>query len=93
MGVQLYNGGADHVHMGLIMMEVEYTTQVPSKEFMRSKNPGPAATIPDGASSVEANIMIHEHGEIIWSYCLTNNVNKACAKLLLDAFDDRFMST
>jgi hypothetical protein len=93
MGVQSYDGGGQHGHLGIIMPTVEYTIQVPGEELLRLDNPCPTADIPDGVDTVKANIMIQEHGELLWAYRLANNVDKACVKLLLDAFDFKFMST
>jgi hypothetical protein len=45
------------------------------------------------APTVEGNIMIQEHRELLWLHHLVKNVDKACVKLLLDAFDVKFMST
>jgi hypothetical protein len=74
------------------MMEVEYIMQVPGEDFLQLENPCPMSSIPKGATTVKATIVIQEHREILRSYHLANNVNKACAKLLLDAFSDKFMS-
>jgi hypothetical protein len=92
MGVQSYDGEGEHRHLGIIMTELEYIIQVLGEELLSPENLGPNAAIPDGADTVKANIMIQEHGEIIWSYHLGINVDNACVKLLLDAFDDKFMS-
>jgi hypothetical protein len=54
--------------------------------------PGRTMAILDGATTVKANTMIQENGDILGFYCLVNNVDNACVKLLLDAFDDKFMS-
>jgi hypothetical protein len=60
MGVQSYDGGAYHGHPGMVMTEVEYIMQVRRDIFTC-----PDAAISDGATTVEVNIMIQKHGELM----------------------------
>jgi hypothetical protein len=59
---------------------------------VRPDNPGITTTIPYETTTVEENIMIQEHGELMRSYLLAKTVYKACGKCILDAFDDKLMS-
>jgi hypothetical protein len=93
MGVQSYDGGGQDGHFGIVMTTVDCIIQVPGEEFLRSDNPCPTAEIPDGANTIEANIILQENGELLQAYRLANNFDKTCVKLLLNAFDDKFMST
>jgi hypothetical protein len=41
---------------------------------------------------VAAQNLIHAHEEERRAYILANNVNKACCKAILDAFDEKFLA-
>jgi hypothetical protein len=74
------------------MTEVEYLIQIPGVEgYERPKNPGATAEIPDAATPVASKILVQEHGDQMRAYRLANNVDKACCKAILDAFDDKFL--
>jgi hypothetical protein len=93
MNTQSYDGGGKHGHLGLIMTEVEYLMHIPGVAgYIRPTNPGATAKIPDEATPVVAKILIQEHGEEMRAYRLANNVDKACCKSILDAFDDTFLA-
>ena len=63
------------------------TAAVPGEAYQRPPNPGPTPKIPGEADAVEANIQIQEHAELLCAYHLANNVDKACVKGILEAFD------
>jgi hypothetical protein len=65
MSIQSYDGGADQGHPRLVVMPIEHIMQVPGDTYTRSYNPGPTLDIPNGATSVDANIMVQEHTELL----------------------------
>jgi hypothetical protein len=58
MIIQSHDGGADNDHLGLVMKPIEYLMQMPGGTYTLPDNPGYTMEIPDGATSVEANIMV-----------------------------------
>jgi hypothetical protein len=93
MNIQSYDGGGNRGHLGLVMTEVEYLMQIPGVTgYTRPTNPVTTAEIPDAATPVAAKILIQKHGEEMRAYRLENNVDKACCKAILDAFDDKFLA-
>jgi hypothetical protein len=93
MNIQSYYGGGNHGYLGLVMTEVEYLMQIPGVTgYTHPMNPGATAEIPDAATPVAAQNLIHTHAEEIRAYRLANNVNKSCCKAILDTFDDKFIA-
>jgi hypothetical protein len=87
MIVSSYEGGWQHIHLGLIMTNAEYfaiTTDV----FLIPKNPGPAATIVTGMMRVHIAEMGHLHTTVIRIYLTYNNVDQVFNKMIIDAFKD-----
>jgi hypothetical protein len=93
MNIQSYDGGGNHGHLGLVMTEVEYIMQIPGVAgYTCPTNPGATTEIPDAATPVAAQNLMHAHAEDMRAYRLTNNVDKACCKAILDAFDEKFLA-
>jgi hypothetical protein len=65
MGLQSYDGRSDRGYLGLVVTEVEYIMQVPVEIFTHPGSPVPTIAILNGATTVEAYIMIQEHGELL----------------------------
>jgi hypothetical protein len=75
------------------MTPVEYLMQIPGVTgYTRPPNPGATTEIPDAATPVSAQNLIHAHTENTRAYRLDNNVDKACCKAILDDFDDKFLA-
>jgi hypothetical protein len=92
MNIQSYDGGDNHGHLGLVMTRVEYSMQTPGvAAYVRPPKPNATATIPAKATPVAAQILILAHADEMRAYILTNNVDKACCKSILDAFDNKFI--
>jgi hypothetical protein len=47
------------------MTPIDYLMQVPGGNYTIPDNPGPTTEIPDGASTVQANVMVQEHTELL----------------------------
>jgi hypothetical protein len=93
MNIHAYNGGGNTGHLGLVMTPVKYLMRIPGVAgYILPLNPGATAEIPDAATPVEAQNLIHAHAENMRAYILVNNVDKACCKAILDAFDNKFLS-
>jgi hypothetical protein len=93
MDIQSYQGGGNHGHLILVMTPVEYLMQIPGVAgYTRPPNPGATAEIPEAATPVAAQTLIHVHAENIRAYRLANIIDKACCKAILDAFDDKFLA-
>jgi hypothetical protein len=54
--------------------------------------PTTTATISADATPVAAHNLVLAHAEEMRAYILANNVDKACCKSILDAFDDKFLA-
>jgi hypothetical protein len=93
ISIQSYDGGEDHGYLGLVMTPIEYIMQVPGGSCTRPHSHCPTMDITDGASSVEASIILHEHAEQLRAYRLSNNVDKAYCKCILEAYYDKFLSS
>jgi hypothetical protein len=93
MNIQSYDGDGNHGHLILVMTGVEYLMQISFvKGYTRPTNPGAIDAITDEATPVAATIVTQEHGEELRAYRLANNVDKACCKSIVDAFDDKFLA-
>jgi hypothetical protein len=93
MNIQSYDGGGNHGLLGLVMTPVEYLMQIPGiAGYTRPQNPGATVEIPDAATPVEAQKLMHSHAENMRAYRLANNVYKACCKAILNDFDDKFLA-
>jgi hypothetical protein len=60
--------------------------------YVRPPKPTATATIPADATLVAAQNLVLAHAEDMRAYRLANNVDKACCKSILDAFDDKFFA-
>jgi hypothetical protein len=93
MNIQSYDGGGNLGHLGLAMMRVEYIMQTPGvATYIRPPKPNATATIPEEATPVAAQNLVLAHAEEMRAYKLVNNVDKACCKSILDAFDDKLLA-
>jgi hypothetical protein len=93
MNIQSYDGGGNHGHIGLVMTRVEYIMQIPGvADYVRPPKPTATATISVDATPVAAQNLVLAHAEEIRAYRLANNVDKACCKSILDAFDDKLLA-
>jgi hypothetical protein len=93
MNIHSYDGGGNHGHLGLVMTRVEYIMQTPGvASYIRAPKPNATATIPAEATPVAAQNIILAHAEEMRAYRLANNVDKACCKSILDAFDEIFLA-
>jgi hypothetical protein len=91
--IQSYDGGGNQGHLGLVMTPVEHLMQITGVAcYTRPPNPGATADIPDAATPVAAQNLIHAHAENMRAYRLANTVDNACCKAILDAFDDKFLA-
>jgi hypothetical protein len=61
--------------------------------YVRPPKPTATATIPADATPVAAKNLVLAHAEEMRAYRLANNVDKACCKSILDAFDDKFLAS
>jgi hypothetical protein len=93
MNIQSYDGGGNHSHLGLAMTGVEYIMQTPGvAAYIRPPKPNATVTIPVEATPMAAQNLVLAHAEEMLAYRLANNVDKACCKSILDAFDDKFLA-
>jgi hypothetical protein len=93
MNIQSYDGGGNHGHLGLVMTRVEYIVQTPGvSAYILPPKPDATATNPADATPVAAQNIMLAHAEDMRAYSLANNVDKACCKSILDAFDDKFLA-
>jgi hypothetical protein len=60
--------------------------------YVRPPKPTATTTIPADATGVAAQHLFLAHAEEMRAYRLANNVDKACCKSILDAFDDKFLA-
>jgi hypothetical protein len=60
--------------------------------YLRPPKPDATATIPAKATPLAAQNLTLAHAEDMRAYRLANNVDKACCKSILDAFDDKFLA-
>jgi hypothetical protein len=60
--------------------------------YVRPAKPTTTTTIPAEATPVAAQNIVLDHAEEMRAYRLANNVDKACCKSILDAFDDKFLA-
>jgi hypothetical protein len=88
-----YDRGGNHGHLRLVMTRVEYIMQTPGvTAYIRSPKQDATETIPAEATPVAAQNIILAHAEEMRAYIIANNVNKACCKSILDAFDNKFLA-
>jgi hypothetical protein len=75
------------------MTRVEYIMQTPGvAAYVCPPKPTTTATISADATPVAAHNLVLAHAEEMRAYILANNVDKACCKSILDAFDDKFLA-
>jgi hypothetical protein len=60
--------------------------------YARPPEPTATTTIPADVTQVTAQHLFLAHAEEMRAYRLANNVDKACCKSILDAFDDKFLT-
>jgi hypothetical protein len=93
MNIQSYDRGGNQGHLRLVMTRLEYIMQTPGfTAYVRPPKPNATATNPAEATPVEAQNLVLAHAEEMRAYRLANNVDKACCKSILDAFDDKFLA-
>jgi hypothetical protein len=93
MNIKSYNGGGNHGHLELVMTQVEYIMQTPGvAAYIRPPKPDATSTITAEATPVAAQNLIMAHVEEMRAYRLATNVDKACCKSILDAFDHKFLA-
>jgi hypothetical protein len=94
MNIQSYDSESSYGHLGLLMTPVEYIMQIPGVTgYIRPPKLDATAMIPAEATPVASQNLILAHAEKMRAYRrLANNVDKACCKSILDAFDDKFLA-
>jgi hypothetical protein len=93
MNIQYYDGGDNHGHLGLMTTRVEFIIQTPGvAAYVRPPKPTATTTIQTYATPVASQNLVFAHAEEMRAYRLANNVDKACCKSILDAFDDKFLA-
>jgi hypothetical protein len=60
--------------------------------YVHPPKPTATATLPSDATPVAAQNLVLSHAEEMRAYRLANNVDKACCKSILDAFDNKFLA-
>jgi hypothetical protein len=81
MSIQSYDGGGNHIHLGMAMTPVEYIMQIPGVAgYIRPTKPDANGTIPVEDTPMTAQNLILAHAEKMRAYRLSNNVDKACCK-------------
>jgi hypothetical protein len=91
MSISSYKDGKQHGHLGIIMTNAECFT-VKTDVFLPPENLGPAATIVTGMMGVHISEMGRLHTEVILTYLTYNNVDKAFKKMIIDAFEDKYLN-
>jgi hypothetical protein len=86
-----YEGGGQHGHLGLIMMNDEYFALV-MDVFTAPENPGATYVHPDNATAAQITEANRAHTEVIRVYRTYSNVDQAFKKLIIDAFEDQFLN-
>jgi hypothetical protein len=93
MNIQSYDGGGNPGHLGLVMTRLEYIMQKPGvAASIRPPKPDTTSTTPAEATPVAAQNLIMGHAEEMRANILAKNVDKACCKSILDAFDYKFLA-
>jgi hypothetical protein len=91
MSVASYEGGGRHGHLGIIMTNEEYFA-IAVDVFPVPVNPGPSAPVVLGMTAAVIAETTRLHREATQVYRTYNNVDQAIKKLLIEAFDDGYLS-
>lgn len=83
-------GGGRHGHIGLIMKATLYAT-LSNTAWVDPPNPGPTATIPNGASAAEREQLRAEHEAKVREYENEANMDTALKTLLLEAVPECYV--
>jgi hypothetical protein len=91
MSVASYEGGGRHGHLGIIMTNEEYFA-IAVNLFPVPVSPGPSAPVVAGMTAAVIAETTRLYREATQVYRTSNNVDQAIKKLLIEAFDDAYLS-
>jgi hypothetical protein len=91
MSDSYYEGGGRHVHLGLIMTNVEYFA-VTTDVLLPPENPVLVATIVTGMVGVHIAEMGQLYTTATRVYRTYHNVDQAFKKILIDVFEDQYLN-
>jgi hypothetical protein len=91
MSVSSYQGGGRNGHLGLIMMNDEYSA-LAIDVFTAPVNHIATPVHPDKATAARIAEANRAYKEATRIYCTYNNIDKAFKKLIIDAFKDQFFN-
>jgi hypothetical protein len=91
MSVASYDGGGRHGHLGIIMTNEEYFA-IAVDVFPVPNNPGPSAAVVAGMTAVVIAETTRLHREATQVYRTYHNVDQAIKKLIIESFDDAYIT-
>jgi hypothetical protein len=91
MSVASYEGGGRHGHLGIIMTNEEYFA-IAVDAFPVPANPGPSAAVVAGMTAAVIAETTRLHREATQVYRTYHNVDQAIKKLIIESFDDAYLS-
>jgi hypothetical protein len=84
-------GGGAHGHLGIITTQVEYAT-ISTSPWVEPYNPNAVPIIPPGTTAVDAAQIARTHAECRRIYTNRINVDQALKKLILEPYDNIYIS-
>jgi hypothetical protein len=84
-------GGGAHGHLGIIMNQVEYAA-ISKSPWVEPYNPNAIPIIPPGTTAVDTAQIARMHAECRRIYTNRINVGQALRKLILEAYDNMYIS-
>jgi hypothetical protein len=91
MSVSSYVGGGRHGHLGIIMMNEEYSA-IAAVVFPVPDNPGASPEVVVGMTAAVIAELTRLHREETQVYRTSHNVDQAIKKLILEAFYDAYLN-
>jgi hypothetical protein len=92
MSVSSYVGGGPHGHLGIIMTNKEYFA-IAADVFPVPKNPGASAEVVPGMTATVIARTTQLHREATQVYHTYHNVDQAIKTLIIEAFDNAYLTS
>jgi hypothetical protein len=84
-------GGGSHGNLGIITTQVEYAA-ISTSPWVEPYNPNAIPIIPPGTTAVDATKIAWMHAECRRIYTNRINVDQALKQLILEAYDNAYIS-
>jgi hypothetical protein len=91
MSVASYEGGGRHGHLGIIMTNEE-SFVIADDVFPVPNNPGPSAAVTAGMTAAVVTETTQLHREATQVYRTYHNFDQAIQKLIIESFNDAYLS-